>query len=281
MGRVDGKVVLVTGAARGQGRAECVRLAEEGAEVIAFDICEAVDDVPYPAATEAELAETGRLVEALDRGVLTRKGDTRSATDLGQAVADGLERFGHIDVVVANAGVCLTAGPAWEITEEQWATQIDINLGGGWRVAKAAIPSMIEAGNGGSIIFTTSGTASRAAGNLAHYASAKSGLLGLCRELATELGPYAIRVNTVQPTAVRTPMFDNEDMWNVFVPGDEFATPEARRERMLEIVPQFHALDVPWVLPEDIANGVLFLASDESKMVTGSPLRVDAGFASK
>jgi SDR family mycofactocin-dependent oxidoreductase len=278
MGRVDGKVALISGAARGQGRAHAVRLAEEGADIIAFDICAAIPNVLYEAADEDDLAETARLVESLDRRVLTRVGDVRDPEDVDRVVADGLEVFGHIDVVVANAGIAIVA-PAWEIREEDWAAIIAINLTGAWRVAKTVMPKMIDAGNGGSIIFTTSGTAARGVGGMAAYASTKSGLEGLCRELAVEGGPHRIRVNILQPTAVNTVMMDNQAMWELFTPGQDSAPPEERRQGMLDIMSRSHILDVPWVEVEDLANAVLFLASDESKMVTGAPLRVDAGWA--
>lgn len=280
MGRVSGKVALVTGAARGQGRAHAVRLAEEGADIIAFDLCAPVAGVKYNGATEDDLAETVRQIESFDRRVLSRTGDVRSVEDVEAVVRDGLQQFGHIDVLVANAGVVMLS-KGWEITEEDWATQIGINLTGCWRIAKAVIPSMIDAGTGGSIIFTSSGVVARASGNMAHYSATKSGVEGLCRELAVELGPHGIRVNTLQPTAVHTEMMDNPAMWETFSPGDTTLSQTDKRQRMLDIMSQSNILPVPWVEPADLANGVLFLASDEAKMVTGSPFRVDAGYASR
>jgi SDR family mycofactocin-dependent oxidoreductase len=280
MGRVSGKVALITGAARGQGRAHAVRLAEEGASIVAFDVCENVAGVLYEGPTEADLEETGRLVREQGGNVIVRKGDVRKAEDVTAVVEAGLAEFGYIDVVIANQGVAM-AGPSWEISEEDWATVVGINLTGSWRVAKAVIPSMIEAGRGGSIILTTSGLASRAVGYMAHYASTKSGLNGLCRELSVELSPFQIRVNTLQPTAVNTPMMDNEPLYELFTPGMEGQPTEARRAEMLNILRQSNVLDVPWVEAEDMANGALFLASEESKMVTGAPFRVDAGYASR
>jgi SDR family mycofactocin-dependent oxidoreductase len=279
MGRVDGKIALITGAARGQGRAHAVRLAEEGAHIIAMDLCEPVPGVPYAPATEGDLAETVRLVEGSGRRILARKGDARRVEDVEKLVADGLEEFSHIDVVIPQHGISLL-GKSWEITEEEWQRIIDINLTAVWRVAKAAVPSMIEGQRGGSIIFTTSGAAARAVGHLAHYASTKTGLIGLCREMALELGPYGIRVNTLQPTTVQTEMMDNESMATLFTPDMEGAPLEERRARMMDIVKMANILPVAWVQPEDMANGALFLASDESRMVTGGALRIDAGFAS-
>ncbi len=278
MGRMDGKVALVTGAARGQGRAHATRLAEEGAEIIAFDVCEPISGVEYEAATEEDLAQTVATIESLDRRVLARKGDVRHLADVKKVVADGLHEFGHIDVLVGNAGITLV-DCGWEITEEDWKTQIEVNLTGCWRLAKAVIPPMIEAGNGGSIIFTASAVARRGMGNMAHYSASKSGVEGLCRELAVDCGPYGIRVNTVRPGSVHTKMLDSQVAWELFTPGQEDSTVDARRKAMLDILTQMNMLDLPWVEPEDIAAGVLFLASDEARMITGTSLAIDAGFA--
>jgi SDR family mycofactocin-dependent oxidoreductase len=278
MGRVDGKVALITGAARGQGRAHAMRLAEEGADIVMLDICRPVQGVRYPGATEEDFAETIEMVSRTGRRVVSHIGDVRNSADVDKVVADGLQAFGHIDVVVGNAGVTLLA-PGWEITEADWQTQIDINLTGSWRVAKAVIPSMIEAGRGGSIIFTTSGVVAGGVGHMAHYSATKHGLIGICKELALELGPHGIRVNTLQPTAVNTLMMDNEVMWDLFTPGREDETPEARRQGMLDILTQTHPQAVPWLEPEDLANGVLYLASDESRRVTGTALIIDAGLS--
>jgi SDR family mycofactocin-dependent oxidoreductase len=278
MGRVDGKVALITGAARGQGRAHAKRLAEEGADVILLDICQSVPGVRYPGATEKDFAETIEMVSRIGRRVVAHRGDVRNTDDVDKVVSDGLQAFGHIDVLVGNAGVTLLA-PGWQITEADWQTQIDINLTGSWRVAKAVIPSMIEAGKGGSIIFTTSGVVAGGVGNMAHYSATKHGLIGMSKELALELGPHGIRVNTLQPTAVNTLMMDNEVMWNLFTPGQDDASPEVRRQGMLDILSRTHPLGIPWIESEDLANGVLFLASDESRRVTGTALTIDAGLS--
>lgn len=278
MGRVEGKVALVTGGARGQGRAHALRLAEEGADILILDICSAVPGAKYEAATEADLAETVESVKERGRRVIAHRGDVRRQGDVDAIIEAGIEQFGHIDVVVSNAGVGMQA-LAWEITDEDWYTQIETHLTGSWRVAKSAIPHMIEAGNGGSIILTTSGVVARGMGNLAHYSASKSGLDGLCRELAVDLGPYGIRVNTLQPTSVNTVMMDNRRLWEVFTPGQDEVPLEERRQAMLDIMTQFNILPVPWVEPEDMANGVLFLASDESRMVTGTRFVVDAGYS--
>ena len=212
MGRFDGKVVFITGAARGQGRAHAQRFAAEGADVIAVDVCAPVlPDVGYPAATEEDLAETARLVEQEGRGCVARVADVRDQAALDAAVAEGLDRFGRLDVVVANAGVAsyhLTC----DVPEEHWATVLDVNLTGVWRTVKAAVPPMIEAGKGGAITLISSAAGLRGYAYLGHYAATKHGLVGLMRSLAIELGPHGIRVNTVHPGAVDTPMGHDPDV---------------------------------------------------------------------
>ena len=203
MGRVDGKVALITGAARGQGRSHAVRLAQEGAEIIAVDSCTDAKTAPYARATREDLDETARLVEELDRRVLARVADVRDLGALQSAVADGISEFGRLDIVSANAGIASFA-PAWELSEETWQEMIDVNLTGVWKTCKAAIPAMLEAGNGGSIILTSSTAGLVAYGNLAHYTSAKHGVTGLMRVLAVELAQHGIRVNSVHPTVVDT-----------------------------------------------------------------------------
>ena len=180
MGRMDGKVALVTGAARGQGRSHAVRLAQEGATIVAVDICAGIDTVPYDLATPADLDETVKLVEAEDQRIVAHRADTRDLGALQSIVADAVAEFGGIDTVVANAGVGSFA-PAWELTEEQWQDVIDVNLTGVWKTAKAAIPSMIERGAGGSIVLISSAAGLIAYGNLGHYTAAKHGVTGLMR----------------------------------------------------------------------------------------------------
>lgn len=279
MGRVDGKVALVTGAARGQGRAHAVRLAEEGADIIAFDLCKSIPGVQYELSTEDDLAKTVEMIESLDRRVHSQVGDVRSREDVQKLVADGLQELGKIDVLVCNAGIFMPK-PVWEINDEEWDTQIGVNLTGVWRVVSGVIPSLIEAGNGGSIVITTSGSVNRNFGNMTSYVAAKTGLEGFARELAADLSPHWIRVNTIAPTTVETRMADNPWVHSLFTPDKEGAPAEERRKGMMDAMSELNMLNVPWVQPEDVANGVLFLASDESRMVTGASLRVDAGFGS-
>ena len=219
-GRVSGKVAFITGAARGQGRSHAVRLAEEGADIIALDIAEDIASVRrfYPGATEADLAETVKQVEALDRRIVAAKADVRDYAGLKTALDDGVAQLGRLDIVSANAGI-FSLAPTAEMTEEQWGQMIDINLSGVWRTCKATIPHLIDGGRGGSIIITSSVAGLRGAPNFAHYVSAKHGVVGLMRTLAVELAPQSIRVNSIHPTTVDTPMVQNDALYELFMPG--------------------------------------------------------------
>jgi len=274
MGRLDGKVALVTGAARGQGRSHAVTFASEGADIIAVDICRQLETVPYPMSTPADLAETVRLIEEHDRRAVAIEADARSETQMADAVAKGMGDFGHIDVVAINHGIAGYA-PAWELTEAQWDDMLDTNLKGVWITAKAVIPHMIER-RGGSIIITSSTAGLKGIANIAHYAAAKHGVVGLARVLAIELAPHMIRVNTVHPTMVDTPMVMNEATMRLFGGGQDIS-----EDQFAEVGKAMNLLPVPWVEPRDISAAYLFLASDESRYVTGVQLPVDAGFMTK
>src|ERR1700753_2859607 len=241
-GRVAGKVAFITGAARGQGRSHAIRLAQEGADIIAVDLCEDVATVPYQGATEADLAQTVKEVEALDRRIIASKADVRNYAELKKAVDEGVAELGRLDIVSANAGI-FSHAPTADITEEQWQTMLDINLSGVWRTAKATIPHLIEGGRGGSIIITSSVAGLKGAPNFGHYVSAKHGVVGLMRTLALQLGPYNIRVNTVNPTNVNTDMIQNEDLYRLFNPD---APSKEAFERVAETM---QALPIPWVEP--------------------------------
>ncbi len=273
-GRVEGKVAFITGAARGQGRSHALRLAEEGADIIAVDICENIDTVTpyYPLATEDELKETVRLVEALDRRIVAHRADVRDRAALQRAFDDGVAQLGGVDVVVANAGIA-TYGRSWELTAEQWRDMIDVNLTGVYNTAVVAIPTMIEQGRGGSIMFTSSIGGLKGIQQVAHYGSAKHGIVGLMRTMANELGPYSIRVNTIHPTNVDTIMIQNPGTDGMFSPGD----PEPSQEKAMPGFMSLNTLPVPWVESIDISNAVLFLGSDEARYVTGVTFPVDAG----
>ncbi|MGD9531541.1 mycofactocin-coupled SDR family oxidoreductase [Pseudonocardia sp.] len=271
MGRVEGKVALITGAARGQGRSHALRLAEEGADIIAVDVCEQLGSVPYDMATEADLAETAKQVEALDRRIVTCKADVRDLAAMQAAVAEGVTELGRLDVVVANAGIASFA-PAHELTEEVWDEMIEVNLTGVWKTVRAALPTLIDQGSGGSIIITSSTAGLVAFGNLAHYTAAKHGVVGLMRVLAVELAPQRIRVNTVHPTTVDTDMVQNPSIYQLFLGKSDATRDEA--EQGMKMV---NALPIPWVEAIDISNAVLYLASEEARYVTGTTMVVDAG----
>ena len=272
MGRFDGKVVFVTGAARGQGRSHALAFAEEGADVIAVDRCAPVDSAPYPMATPDDLAETVRQVETLDRRIVAAVADVRDGDALAEVVSDGVAQLGRLDVVVANAGI-LSMGQSWEMSDQTWRDMIDINLTGVWQSTKVAIPHLIAGGRGGSIVLISSTAGLRSKPFIAHYSSAKHGVVGLMRSLAQELGPHAIRCNSIHPSQVNTDMIQNQMTYQRFMPGrqnptrDDFAATSSRS----------HVLDIPWAEARDVSNAVLFLASDEARYVTGATLPVDAG----
>ncbi|MEU6135485.1 mycofactocin-coupled SDR family oxidoreductase [Nocardioides sp. NPDC047086] len=271
-GRVEGKVAFITGAARGQGRSHALRLAQEGADIIAVDICEPVPYEVSAAAKEDDLAETVRQVEALGRRIVAQKADVRDYDALHSAVEQGIGELGALDIVSANAGVVGTPTATDALPEDEWRTMIDINLSGVWHTVKAAIPHLKAGGNGGSIILTSSVAGIRGYANMAHYVSAKHAVVGLARTLAIELAPESIRVNSVHPTQVDTDMIHNQPIYDLFA-GKSGAT----REEFAEASSRLQLLPVPWVESIDISNAVLFLASDEARYITGAALVVDAG----
>ncbi|NGP07266.1 mycofactocin-coupled SDR family oxidoreductase [Rhodococcus sp. 14C212] len=272
MGRVEGKVALVTGAARGQGRSHALRFAQEGADVVILDACTEIDSVPYPLPTEVELKETEALVAATGRRVLARTADVRSQEQLDAVVDEALAEFGHIDIVAANAGI-VGFRPTWELSDTEWQDMLDVNLTGAFHTVKAVVPAMIEAGHGGSIVITSSIQAMLGSANIAHYNASKSGVMGLMRTLAAELGPHGIRVNTVNPSAVETPMLLNDATFRIFGPDLDNPGPEDLWERSKDRNP----MGVGWVSAAHLSNAVLFLASDEAQFITGVALPVDMG----
>ena len=277
-GRMEGKVALITGAARGQGRSHAVRLAEEGADVIAVDSCAGIDTVTgkYPPATVEDLDQTVAEVEKTGRRIVARQADVRDQAALDAAVAAGIAELGGLDTVVANAGIA-SYGRAWELDETTWQDMLDVNLTGVWHTAKAAIPHLIDAGRGGSMVFISSIGGLKGIQQVGHYVSAKHGIVGLMRTLANELAPYRIRVNTIHPTNVDTHMIQNPGTWGMFAPGD----PEPTQDKAIAGFTSLNALEVPWIDPVDVSNAVLFLASDEARYITGATLPVDAGAAVK
>ena len=278
-GRLEGKVAFITGAARGQGRSHSVRLAEEGADIIAVDIASGIASMRrfYPGATEADLAETVKEVEALDRRIVAARADVRDYDALKAALDDGVAQLGRVDIVSANAGIFMFGEPAHLVTEGDWRDVIDINLTGVWHTVKAAVPHLIEQGTGGSIIITSSTAGLKGLPTLAQYTASKHAVVGLMGTLAAELAPHVIRVNSVHPTGVDTTMIQNEALRRLLRPDIEHPT----REHAGEWFAATHLLPVPWVEPRDISNAVLFLASDEARYITGVTLPVDAGFSVK
>ncbi|WP_167043355.1 mycofactocin-coupled SDR family oxidoreductase [Salinibacterium sp. ZJ454] len=277
MGRLDGKVAFVTGAARGQGRSHALRLAQEGADIIGIDVMDEIPGAPYASATEEDLAETVRQIEALDRRIIATKADVRDFGQLREAVDDGVAQLGRLDIVAANAGIFTLAGKAEELSDEIFMDTLNVNLAGVWRTCKAAIPHLRAGGNGGSITLTSSTAGIKGFQNFAHYVASKHGVVGLMRTLALELAPDMIRVNTVHPTSVDTDMIQNETLYKLFRPDLENPT----QDEFAEASTAMNALPVPWVDPVDISNAVLFLASDEARYITGVMLPVDAGATTK
>jgi SDR family mycofactocin-dependent oxidoreductase len=267
-GRLDGKVALISGAARGQGRSHAVRLAQEGADIIAFDVCKQLPTVGYPMATPEDLKGTAKQVEDLDRRIIAREADVRDTAAVQAIVDEGVAELGRLDIVSANAGIATFAENAWSLEENAWEEMIAVNLTGVWKTLKAAIPAMINAGNGGSIIITSSTAGIKGMAGIAHYDAAKHGVVGLMRTLAIELAPHSIRVNTVHPTGVNTPMIVNDYM-------AQFLAEDAGGANIMNLLP------VELVEAVDISNAVLWLASDEARYVTGTCLPVDAGFLQK
>ena len=270
MGRVEGKVAFITGAARGQGRSHALRLAREGADIIAVDICDQIDTVPFPMATPDDLNETVKQVENLDRRIVSRQADVRDLAALESVVAEGIAELGRLDIVCANAGIANIA-PIWECTERQWHDILDVNLTGVWKTVRAAIPPMIEQGSGGSIILTSSIAGLVASANIGAYTSAKHGVTGLMRTLAVELAPHSIRCNSVHPGLINTDMVHNAAFYGFAgAPGASRAEAEVAFKSM-------NALPISQLEPVDVSNVVLWLASDETRYLTGTTQIIDAG----
>ena len=273
-GRVEGKVAFVTGAARGQGRSHAVRLAEEGADIIAVDVCGPISpDSQIAPSNPDDLAQTADLVKNLDRRIVTAQVDVRDYDALKAVVDGGVEQLGRLDIVVANAGIGNGGQTLDKTSEEDWDDMIGVNLSGVWKSVKAAVPHLISQGEGGSIILTSSVGGLKPYPHTGHYIAAKHGVVGLMRTFAVELGHHSIRVNSVHPTNVNTPLFMNEGTMKLFRPDLESPGPDD----MKVVAQMMHVLPVGWVEPVDISNAVLFLASDESRYVTGLPMTVDAG----
>lgn len=271
MGRMDGKVAFITGAARGQGRTTAVRLAEEGCDIIAIDICEQVGTVRYPLATEEDLAETGRLVRDLGRRVVTSVADVRDPAALTAAVNHGVEQFGRLDAVVANAGI-FSLATGYDMADSVWQDMIDINLTGVFNTCRAAAPHLV-AQRSGAIVITSSMMGLKSGLNVAHYAASKHGVMGYMKGLARDLAPTGVRVNCVNPGNVGSAMILNDYMFESFVPDVDKPGPED----LGRVLGPWQELQIPWVEPVDVSNAILFLCSDEARYVTGIALPVDGG----
>src|SRR6185436_12087755 len=261
------KTAFITGAAHGQGRAAAVALAKEGVNIIAFDIAQTLQYPGYKLGSSNDLETLKKECESLGGRCLSFEGDVRIDGDIQKAAKGAEQELGKIDILFNNAGIC-AYGLAHELTEEEWDTMIDINLKGAWLVARRIIPLMIRQ-RSGVIINNSSVAGLRGMGRLSHYAASKWGLTGLTRSWAIELAPYGIRVNSIHPTGVNTPMNDG-------LAELEGLTPKEIAERSAG-----NLLPVPWIEPEDVANAVLYLASDRARYVTGAPLVIDAGLLTR
>lgn len=267
MGRLDGKVAVISGAARGQGRSHAVTLSREGASIVAFDICEKLPTVLTPGATVEELHETARLVEQNDQRCLAVKADARDLSAM-QALADqAMSELGRIDILLVNHGIWSVAANSWELEEDSWTEMIEVMLTGAWKVTKAFIPKIIEGGRGGAIVITASANGVTPQPGAIHYCAAKAGEIHMARVLAWELGSHNIRVNAVNPGGIQSPML---------LEGGTV-------ERALELHPRYignnrNLLPVEWQPPESISNAILWLVSDEGAYVTGTTIAVDSGW---
>jgi (+)-trans-carveol dehydrogenase len=273
MSWLEGKVAFITGIGKGQGRSHAVRLAREGAHIIGIDALKTYPWMNYRLADQSDVEETIRLVEAEGRRVFFRQADVTDLSSLEAALEAGVAELGRLDVVAANAGAFPKGDLTWEADAPAWRECVEVNLFGVFHTVHAAVPHMLKAGNGGSIIITSSGAAIVSGSYLSDYSAAKAALLSLTRTLAVELAPHWIRVNAICPGAVNTDMIANEAIYRMFRPDLDAPT----REDTIDVWKSKHLLPVPWLEPSDISNAVAWLASDEARLVTGVTLPVDAG----
>jgi (+)-trans-carveol dehydrogenase len=270
MASLEGKVALISGIARGMGRTHALELARAGASIVGFDIGAPLETVTYTGPTSSDLDETVLQVQALGREILVRTADVRVRADVDKVVAEALELFGRIDIVVANAGI-IGNGESRSVTDDQWNAIIDTNLTGAWYTIQSALPAMIDANRGGSIVIIGSGAIGFP--RVAAYSAAKAGCVGLMKSLAAELAAHQIRVNLIHPTMVGTPMILNDAAFQRWRPDLDSPTVDDVRDAMSRV----NSLDVPFVEPEDISRAVGWLVSDDARYVTGIELQVDAG----
>jgi SDR family mycofactocin-dependent oxidoreductase len=273
MSQFDGKVVLISGAGRGQGRSHAIRFAKEGAAIIAFDRCADLNDVPYSLATQGDLEETERMVKEVGGRVLTGVADVRNTNEIKELIDAGITAFGRIDVVLANAGIVGNVGPIWELDDSSFQAVIDINLIGAWRTVKLAVPELLK--SKGSVILTSSGLGVKGAANVGSYVASKHGVIGLMRSLAKELAPHGVRVNAILPGNCDTDMMQSLALRRLYVPENDSPTREELAERTIPDSP----MGIPWVDAADISEAALWLSSDAARFVTGVLLPVDGGTA--
>jgi (+)-trans-carveol dehydrogenase len=275
MGELDGKVAFISGAARGQGRSHAITLARAGARIIGFDLCGQIDTVPFDMATPDDLALTQKLVAETGSEMVAVQADVRDQGAVDAALAEGIESFGRVDIVLANAGIINNYLKTWQIDDVDFRNVIEVNVIGVWHTIKAAVPRMIEQGEGGAIVVTGSTASVSGITNLSPYAASKHAVLGIMRTAAKELGRYKIRVNAVMPGNCNTPMFDNEGIHRLYVPDAENFSMETFLQRASTMSPMRN----PYVEPEDISNAILWLVSPTGHLVTGITLPVDGGTA--
>jgi (+)-trans-carveol dehydrogenase len=275
-GRVAGKVVLITGAARGQGRAHALRCAAEGADLVLCDIGAAVERVDYALPGSQALEDTARQARGLGAAVIARPVDVRDSTALEALVDECRTRFGRLDVVIPQAGI-VSYGRFGDVDDEMWRETIDVNLTGVWRTVQASLPLIMAGGRGGSIVLVSSTAGATGFASMPHYVAAKHGVVGLMRSLANEVGAQSIRVNVLLAGMVNTPMGNNSGTFRSFRPDLANPTQEDADAAMRAV----NLIPVPWVEPEDMAAAALWLASDESRYVTGAAIPVDAGYLAK
>jgi SDR family mycofactocin-dependent oxidoreductase len=275
MGRLDGKVAVITGGARGQGRSHALTLAREGANIVICDLAAQMETVPYPMGTDADMAETVRMVEDLDRRCVAVKADVRDPEQMKGVAEKALAEFGKIDILLANAGI-FSGVTAVEMSVQTWQEMIDVNLSGVFYSIRAVLPHMVKQGYG-RIVATSSMAGRGGYPNFSHYVAAKWGVIGLVKSIALEVAAHGVTVNAVCPTTVDTTMIQNDAMYRIFRPDLENPTQEDARAAFTSLNP----IPVPWVETQDISNAILFLVSDRARYITGEAISVSAGSAAQ
>jgi SDR family mycofactocin-dependent oxidoreductase len=271
--RFEGKTVVISGAARGQGRSHAIGFASEGANVVAFDICAPISSSPIALASSSDLQTTADQVRDVGGEILTLTADVRDENQVADVFEQARDRFGRIDIVLANAGIIGTLAPTWEITDQVYRDVVDIDLLGSWRVLKHGVAAMIEEGHPGSVVVTGSGASLKGSASLSPYVAAKHGLVGMVRTAARELGPFNIRVNLIAPGNVNTDMLINPVVYGVYFPNVDSPSDDAFRT----LASSQHPMRQPYIEPADVTRTIMFLASDDARYITGAVLTVDGG----